>query len=160
MRHLTASIAGAPNLPFSAFTLFAYTGGLLWCLTFIGLGYFLGEGWTSGGMRLRTQSRPACRIRPFCDSPLSLAPHEDTEQRQLENSGWFAFPKTLSCRLALNFPPREFLSLTNCCQIPDSGSRQDAQLTLWNHPNNRLSDSFRWTRSLPAFFLQFGARGA
>jgi membrane protein DedA with SNARE-associated domain len=44
MRHLTASIAGAPNLPFSAFTLFAYTGGLLWCLTFIGLGYFLGEG--------------------------------------------------------------------------------------------------------------------
>jgi membrane protein DedA with SNARE-associated domain len=31
--------------------LFAYTGGLLWCLTFIGLGYFLGEGWTSGGMQ-------------------------------------------------------------------------------------------------------------
>jgi membrane protein DedA with SNARE-associated domain len=51
MRHLTASIAGASNLPFSAFTLFAYTGGLLWCLTFIGLGYFLGEGWTSGGMQ-------------------------------------------------------------------------------------------------------------
>jgi membrane protein DedA with SNARE-associated domain len=84
LRHLTAFIAGASNLPFSAFTLFAYTGGLLWCLSFIGFGYFLGEGWASRRMQFQHKSHPPCRIRACRDSPVILAPHEDTERTQLE----------------------------------------------------------------------------
>lgn len=44
-RHLTAFVAGWGGLSFSVFALFAYTGGLLWSMSFITLGFFLGEGW-------------------------------------------------------------------------------------------------------------------
>ncbi len=45
IRHLTAYIAGATKLKFSTFSLYAYAGGCIWSLTFIFLGYFLGEQW-------------------------------------------------------------------------------------------------------------------
>jgi membrane protein DedA with SNARE-associated domain len=45
VRHLTAIIAGTSKLQFSSFMLFAWAGGLLWVLTFLTLGYFLGENW-------------------------------------------------------------------------------------------------------------------
>jgi len=45
VRHLTAYIAGASKLNVPVFIGFAYTGGFLWSLTFISLGYFLGEKW-------------------------------------------------------------------------------------------------------------------
>jgi len=45
VRHLTAYLAGASELPFPVFALFAYTGGLFWSLTFILLGYSLGNQW-------------------------------------------------------------------------------------------------------------------
>ena len=47
IRHLTAYVAGATKLRYSLFALFAYAGGLIWSLTFILLGYYLGEGWQS-----------------------------------------------------------------------------------------------------------------
>ncbi len=43
VRHLTALVAGASRVRFRVFALFAYTGGLLWALSYIFLGYFLGE---------------------------------------------------------------------------------------------------------------------
>jgi membrane protein DedA with SNARE-associated domain len=46
VRHFTALVAGASQLRYPLFALFAYTGGLLWSLTFITLGYYLGETWT------------------------------------------------------------------------------------------------------------------
>src|SRR5262245_16285904 len=45
VRHLTAYVAGATKLEVPIFALFAYFGGLLWSLTFITAGYYLGERW-------------------------------------------------------------------------------------------------------------------
>jgi membrane protein DedA with SNARE-associated domain len=45
VRHLTAIVAGSSRLEPRAFALFAYSGALLWSLTFIALGYFFGEQW-------------------------------------------------------------------------------------------------------------------
>jgi membrane protein DedA with SNARE-associated domain len=43
VRHLTALVAGSSRLQFRVFALFAYSGVLLWTLSFMGVGYFLGE---------------------------------------------------------------------------------------------------------------------
>jgi membrane protein DedA with SNARE-associated domain len=45
VRHLVAFVAGSARLPLPLFALFAYTGGLVWSLTFILLGYGFGEEW-------------------------------------------------------------------------------------------------------------------
>jgi membrane protein DedA with SNARE-associated domain len=47
VRHLTAYVAGASELEVPWFALFAYSGGLIWSVTFIALGYFLGEQWSA-----------------------------------------------------------------------------------------------------------------
>ena len=46
VRHFTALIAGASKVQYPVFAAFAYTGGLIWSLTFITLGYSLGGSWT------------------------------------------------------------------------------------------------------------------
>ena len=43
VRHLMALVAGSSRLSFRVFALFAYPGGILWALSFICLGYYLGE---------------------------------------------------------------------------------------------------------------------
>jgi membrane protein DedA with SNARE-associated domain len=43
VRHVTALVAGTSRLPLPVFALFAYTGALLWSITFITVGYFIGE---------------------------------------------------------------------------------------------------------------------
>ena len=45
VRSLTGFIAGVLEIEPSIFTPFAYIGGLIWSLTFISIGYFLGEKW-------------------------------------------------------------------------------------------------------------------
>jgi membrane protein DedA with SNARE-associated domain len=45
VRHLTAIMAGTSRMPYSSFALFAYTGGFLWTITLVSLGYVLGEKW-------------------------------------------------------------------------------------------------------------------
>ena len=45
LRHLTAYLAGSSRLSVHTFVLFAWTGGLLWSVSFILLGYLLGEEW-------------------------------------------------------------------------------------------------------------------
>jgi membrane protein DedA with SNARE-associated domain len=45
VRHLTAFVAGASRLSWKEFALFAYSGALLWSVTFITLGYVLEERW-------------------------------------------------------------------------------------------------------------------
>ena len=52
VRHLTGYIAGASELSFSSFALFAYTGAFCWAAVFITLGYFLGEEWNRVGESL------------------------------------------------------------------------------------------------------------
>lgn len=51
VRHLTAYAAGASTLRYAPFSIFAYSGAFVWCMTFIGFGYFLGEGWNEGAPR-------------------------------------------------------------------------------------------------------------
>lgn len=45
IRHVTAFSAGASRMRIRSFMLYAYTGGLIWTLTFISLGRLLGEHW-------------------------------------------------------------------------------------------------------------------
>src|SRR5262245_43452131 len=45
VRHLTGYVAGASELSYGNFALFAYTGAFCWAATFITLGYILGEQW-------------------------------------------------------------------------------------------------------------------
>lgn len=45
VRHFTAVVAGTSKLRFSVFSIFAYSGALLWAATFISLGYYFGEQW-------------------------------------------------------------------------------------------------------------------
>jgi membrane protein DedA with SNARE-associated domain len=45
VRHLTAIFAGTSLMPYRTFALFAYTGGFLWTIALVSLGYFLGEKW-------------------------------------------------------------------------------------------------------------------
>lgn len=45
VRHFTALVAGASDLEYPIFAAFAYTGAATWVLTFLSLGYFLGDQW-------------------------------------------------------------------------------------------------------------------
>lgn len=45
VRHFTALVAGATKLNFGAFAAYAYSGGLIWVITFLSLGYFVGDQW-------------------------------------------------------------------------------------------------------------------
>jgi len=47
LRHLTAIVAGMSKLEFGSFAAYAWSGGAVWVLTFVLLGYFLGEQWRS-----------------------------------------------------------------------------------------------------------------
>jgi membrane protein DedA with SNARE-associated domain len=47
VRHVTGYVAGASEMAFPQFMLFAYTGAFCWAIAFISLGYFLGENWNS-----------------------------------------------------------------------------------------------------------------
>ncbi len=46
VRHLIAFGAGIAKLPVAVFALFAFTGALIWSVTFVCAGYFLGKEWT------------------------------------------------------------------------------------------------------------------
>jgi membrane protein DedA with SNARE-associated domain len=48
IRHLTAFVAGTAKMSFTEFAFFAYAGGLIWCGSFITLGYVLEEHWSRG----------------------------------------------------------------------------------------------------------------
>jgi membrane protein DedA with SNARE-associated domain len=45
IRHFTALVAGASELPPGPFALYAYSGAAVWVACFLTIGYYLGEGW-------------------------------------------------------------------------------------------------------------------
>ena len=45
LRHLTALVAGASQLPTNVFAAYAYSGAVLWSMTFITLGLMVGDRW-------------------------------------------------------------------------------------------------------------------
>ncbi len=46
VRHLMALVAGSSKMRYPIFAGFAYPGGFLWSLTFVSLGYYLGDSWS------------------------------------------------------------------------------------------------------------------
>jgi len=52
VRHFTAVVAGSSKMDVRYFALYAYTGGLLWVICFVSLGYFLGDQWERVAHRL------------------------------------------------------------------------------------------------------------
>ena len=49
VRHFTAVVAGASKMPPRHFAAYAYSGGLIWVICFVSLGYFLGDQWERMG---------------------------------------------------------------------------------------------------------------
>ena len=45
VRHFTAMVAGASELEYPVFATFAYSGAFVWVLSFLSLGYFIGDQW-------------------------------------------------------------------------------------------------------------------
>ncbi len=45
VRHLMAFVAGSSRMRYPVFAAFAYSGGVVWSLIFISLGYYLGDSW-------------------------------------------------------------------------------------------------------------------
>ncbi len=52
VRHFTAMVAGASDLEYPIFAGFAYCGAFTWVLTFLSLGYFLGDGWEGASEKI------------------------------------------------------------------------------------------------------------
>ena len=52
VRHFTAVVAGSSKMSVRHFAIYAYTGGLLWVICFVSLGYFLGDQWERVGHSL------------------------------------------------------------------------------------------------------------
>ena len=52
VRHFTAVVAGASKMRVRHFAIYAYTGGLIWVVCFVSLGYFLGDQWERVGHTL------------------------------------------------------------------------------------------------------------
>ena len=52
VRHFTALVAGMTDLRFGTFALYAWPGGCIWVACFLGIGYYVGEGWVQIAQRL------------------------------------------------------------------------------------------------------------
>ncbi len=52
VRHFTAVAAGSRKMSLHHFALYAYSGGLIWVICFVSLGYFVGDQWERVGHRL------------------------------------------------------------------------------------------------------------
>jgi len=63
VRHCTALAAGSAPLQYREFALFAYTGGTIWCLSFLTLGYLTGPHW-------RTAWHALERMGPYVFIPI------------------------------------------------------------------------------------------
>ena len=50
-RHLTAIVAGTSGLGWRSFALFAYAGALVWVVTFLVGGFYVGDAWLAGSSR-------------------------------------------------------------------------------------------------------------
>ncbi|HWB29018.1 MAG TPA: DedA family protein [Vicinamibacterales bacterium] len=59
LRHLTALVAGAANLEFGLFAAFAYSGAIVWSITFITLGVYLGDRWETAAREIEIHGRIA-----------------------------------------------------------------------------------------------------
>lgn len=54
IRHFTAVVAGISKLRLRTFALYAYPGGLIWVISFVAIGYYLGAGWEAYAHRMHS----------------------------------------------------------------------------------------------------------
>lgn len=57
VRHLTAYVAGTAEYELPRFALFAYAGAAIWSMSFLALGYYLGDGWHAATQTVRDTTR-------------------------------------------------------------------------------------------------------
>src|SRR5262249_31406799 len=62
VRHVTAIAAGTGCLNYPRFAAFAYPGAVLWCGTFLGLGYFAGDRWPEVAGAVRAHAAQAALL--------------------------------------------------------------------------------------------------
>lgn len=62
VRHFTAMVAGASELEYPRFAVFAYSGAFTWVLAFLSLGYFVGERWESASEQFHRYIVIACVV--------------------------------------------------------------------------------------------------
>jgi membrane protein DedA with SNARE-associated domain len=60
VRHFTALVAGASELDFRSFALFAWAGAAVWVAFFLLLGYLVGENWQSAMALVHRYTLAAC----------------------------------------------------------------------------------------------------
>ncbi len=60
VRHFTAMVAGASDLEYPRFAVFAYCGAFTWVLSFLSLGYFVGDKWASASEKLHRYILTGC----------------------------------------------------------------------------------------------------
>jgi membrane protein DedA with SNARE-associated domain len=58
VRHLTAIVAGSTELPPPTFAVYAYGGAALWSLTFVTLGWYVGEEWQTALRSIHRHGMP------------------------------------------------------------------------------------------------------
>lgn len=54
IRHFTAVVAGVSKLRLRTFAIYAYPGGLIWVISFVAIGYYLGAGWEAIAHRVHS----------------------------------------------------------------------------------------------------------
>ena len=62
VRHFTAMVAGASDLEYPRFAVFAYCGAFTWVLSFLSLGYFVGDRWESASEQFHRYILTGCLI--------------------------------------------------------------------------------------------------
>ena len=96
VRHVTAMVAGASGLEYPIFAVFAYCGATTWVLTFLSLGYFLGDRWQDRGTEIVPEE--VCGSIDLAsdteDDPIADKLLEYCEGNQIESverkQGWYA----------------------------------------------------------------------
>ena len=62
VRHFTAMVAGASALEYPIFAGFAYCGAFVWVLTFLSIGYFVGDRWQGASEEVHRDLLVGCIV--------------------------------------------------------------------------------------------------
>src|SRR6202035_3001186 len=62
VRHFTAMVAGASALEYPIFAGFAYAGAFVWVLTFLSIGYFVGDRWQGASEQVHQYLLVGCIV--------------------------------------------------------------------------------------------------
>ena len=81
VRHVTAIAAGSGCLEYRRFAAFAYSGGVVWCGVFLGLGYFAGDRWPEVAEAVRSHVLRAALLAVVIGVAIAIARVAATRRR-------------------------------------------------------------------------------